>query len=84
MIYRLKTRASLSAAAIALITIYLLFNTSTGVEDLCKRWSEGEKSGALDRLQLDEASGIAVSGRFPGRLYHVNDSESGPDLDGTD
>jgi hypothetical protein len=45
---------------------------------LCKRWGEGEKAGALDRLQIDEASGIAVSRRFPGRLYHVNDSGGGP------
>jgi hypothetical protein len=78
MIHRLKTRASCSAAAIALITLYLLFTPSTGGAALCKHWSEGEKSGALDRLQIDEASGIAVSQRFPGRLYHVNDSGSGP------
>jgi hypothetical protein len=32
-----------------------------------------ERGRALD-LQIDEASGIAVSRRFPGRLYHVNDS----------
>lgn len=78
MIYRLKTRASLTAAAVALIMLYLLFTPSAGAAALCKRWSEGEKAGALDRLQIDEASGIAVSKRFPGRLYHVNDSGNGP------
>jgi len=87
MIHRSKTRASRSGAAIALITLYLLFTPFTGEAALCKRWSEGEKAGSLDRLQLDEASGIAVSKRFPGRLYHINDSGSGPyfyvsDLDG--
>ena len=87
MIHRSKNRASRSGAAIALITLYLLFTPFTGEAALCTRWSEGEKAGSLDRLQLDEASGIAVSKRFPGRLYHINDSGSGPyfyvsDLDG--
>lgn len=45
---------------------------------LCKRWGEGVKAGDLDRLQIDEASGVAASSRFPGRLYHINDSGSGP------
>lgn len=31
-------------------------------------------SGQLDTDLIDEASGLAVSRRFPGRLYHVNDS----------
>jgi len=78
MIHRSGTRASRSAAAVALIMLSLLLTSSAGAAALCKRWSGGEKAGALDRLQLDEASGIAVSERFPGRLYHVNDSGSGP------
>ena len=32
--------------------------------------------GTLNPELFDEASGVAVSGRFPGRLYHINDSGS--------
>ena len=51
MIRRSGTRASRSAAAVALIMLYLLFTPSAGAAALCKRWSEGEKAGALDRLE---------------------------------
>ncbi|MGH7892650.1 MAG: hypothetical protein ACREN0_10295, partial [Thermodesulfobacteriota bacterium] len=60
------------------MSVMILISAPVSRAALCKRWSEGEKAGALDRLQIDEASGIAVSRRFPGRLYHVNDSGSGP------
>jgi hypothetical protein len=45
---------------------------------LCSKWGEGEKMGTLDYHNLEEASGIAVSRRFPRRLYHVNDSGNWP------
>ncbi len=32
------------------------------------------EAGLLDTGLIDEASGLAVSRRFPGRLYHINDS----------
>lgn len=60
------------------MTAVILISAPVSRAALCKRWSEGEKTGALDHLQIDEASGIAVSSRLPGRLYHVNDSGSGP------
>lgn len=54
---------------------------------VCARWGEAKKVGAIDHLRIDEASGVAVSAKFPGRLYHVNDSGGGPyfyitDMDG--
>lgn len=33
--------------------------------------------GAVDHLQINEASGVAASGKYPDRLYHVNDSGGG-------
>ncbi|MEW6145668.1 MAG: hypothetical protein AB1598_11680 [Thermodesulfobacteriota bacterium] len=78
MTHHLTARLSAGAAAIVLTAIMLVSAASEGRAGLCKKWGEGEKAGALDYLQIDEASGIAVSGKFPGRLYHVNDSGSGP------
>src|SRR5215813_13785180 len=40
---------------------------------LCKQWSEAVRIGEL-QVQLQEASGMAASRQFPGRLYHINDS----------
>lgn len=73
----MKSRIPRSSAA-AILMILLLLAPSTGSADLCKRWGGAEKAGELDYLQIDEASGIAVSRKFPGRLYHVNDSGGGP------
>ena len=41
---------------------------------VCKAWSPGLTLGQLDTSVIDEASGIEASTRFPGRLYHHNDS----------
>jgi hypothetical protein len=78
MMHHLIARLSAGAAAIILTAVMLLSAATVGRANLCKQWGEGEKAGALDYLQIDEASGIAVSSKFPGRLYHVNDSGSGP------
>ena len=40
---------------------------------VCAVWKEAVRIGEL-QSQLREASGVAASRRFPGRLYHVNDS----------
>jgi hypothetical protein len=40
---------------------------------LCAQWSEALRVGEL-QVQLTEASGLAASRQFPGRLYHINDS----------
>jgi len=40
---------------------------------LCEQWTQGVRAGDL-QVQLQEASGMAASRQFPGRLYHINDS----------
>jgi len=44
----------------------------------CLQWGKVEQIGTLDPAFLKEASGIAASRQFPGRLYHNNDSGDGP------
>jgi hypothetical protein len=51
---------------------------------LCQRWSEPITVGLLDTALLPEASGLAASRLFEGRLYHSNDSGHGPYLHLTD
>lgn len=63
--------AALAAAALA----SPVFAEEPG---LCQRWSGPETVGAIDTAFLPEASGLAVSRAFPGRLYHHNDSGDGP------
>lgn len=43
---------------------------------LCVEWGEAHEVGQLDPELIAEASGLAVSYRFPNRLYHVDDSSS--------
>lgn len=40
---------------------------------ICTDWKEAVRAGQME-LQLEEASGVAVSRKFPGRMYHINDS----------
>ncbi len=51
---------------------------------ICKAWAAPQKIGVLDVAVIKEASGIAASRRFPGRLYHNNDSGDGPNIYVTD
>jgi hypothetical protein len=46
---------------------------TTADAQLCRQWSEAVRLGEL-QVQLTEASGLAASRQFPGRLYHINDS----------
>jgi hypothetical protein len=46
---------------------------TTADAQLCRQWSEAVRVGEL-QVQLTEASGLAASRQFPGRLYHINDS----------
>ena len=39
----------------------------------CAEWGESVEVGELDASEIIEASGLAISKRFPGRLYHLND-----------
>lgn len=70
---RLEGRVTL---AIMLIGAVLL-NSGNARADACRRWAQAVVAGTLDAA-LPEASGLAASRRFPGRLYHVNDSGNGP------
>jgi len=45
---------------------------------VCAGWSAPTTLGVLDGAVIDEASGLEASARYPGRLYHNNDS--GDDL----
>src|SRR5262245_20941733 len=40
---------------------------------LCTSWQEAVKIGELP-ARINEASGLAISKAYPGRMYHVNDS----------
>ena len=46
--------------------------------EICARWAPAQAVGELDPRTINEASGLAVSRRFPGRLYFNNDSGDGP------
>ena len=72
-----------ACAAIALAAAFAFSPAAMGA-GLCAKWSAAEKIGALDSKILKEASGIAVSRRFPGRLYHNQDSGDGPNFYITD
>ena len=54
-----------------LVAAALLAPASYG--QVCKEWKEAQRIGEL-QIQVNEASGVAASRKFPGRLYHVNDS----------
>ncbi|MGH9146706.1 MAG: hypothetical protein ACRD1Q_08355, partial [Vicinamibacterales bacterium] len=54
-----------------IVLVLLLAAQPAGVSLL--PWSEGVNVGFLDPV-IDEASGLAVSARYPNRLYHINDS----------
>ena len=66
---------SLCSAAVLSV---LLCMAKPGYGELCRSWDEGKKTGELSLTSIKEASGIAVSRKYPGRLYHVNDSGGGP------
>src|SRR5215831_4434745 len=54
------------------ICLICLISTAANAQ-LCSKWTEAVRIGQL-QVQLNEASGVAASRRFPGRLYHINDS----------
>lgn len=51
---------------------------------LCKSWGQPRPLGTIDPSVMPEASGLAVSAKFPGRLYHVNDRGNTPTVYVTD
>src|SRR5206468_5302264 len=55
----------------ALLLAGLLAQPAQG--QVCAGWKDAVHIGDL-QLRLQEASGVAVSRKFPDRLYHINDS----------
>src|SRR5215470_7452378 len=64
-----KIRGIYRAATFGLICLFAL----NAHAELCGQWKPATHIGDL-QAQLKEASGVAASRRFPGRLYHINDS----------
>jgi hypothetical protein len=56
----------------AVLCAFCLLSIPAGAE-ICKQWKEAVRIGELP-VQLKEASGLAASRQFPGRVYHINDS----------
>jgi hypothetical protein len=51
-----------------------LFSSQAKTPSDCP-WGKPEAVGLLEK-EIDEASGLAISRRFPDRLYHINDSDA--------
>ncbi len=45
----------------------------TGPTILCRSYDAGTEVGQLDAAMIAESSGMAVSTKYPDRLYHIND-----------
>src|SRR5215467_3095393 len=61
-----------SRSAICLGLLLLLLDSTIHAQ-VCRQWKEASHIGDLQAI-LHEASGVAASRNFPGRLYHINDS----------
>jgi hypothetical protein len=59
-------------SGVCLLSILSILSTAASGE-ICPRWKDSVRIGEL-QPQLKEASGLAASRQFPGRLYHINDS----------
>ena len=66
------SRFSKLASVRALILLTVLLAGQTGGVSLLP-WGDGVEVGFLDPV-INEASGLAVSARYPNRVYHINDS----------
>jgi hypothetical protein len=62
--------ASLMALCLGVLPLVL---DSPACAQVCTKWKEAAKIGELQPI-LHEASGVAASRDFQGRLYHINDS----------
>lgn len=61
-----------------LTALFTLLHSADGHAAFCAKWDEPKKVGELRRKILPEASGVATSTLFPGRVYWINDSGSKP------
>lgn len=62
---------------VIVIMLVILYSTDHSVAELCSKWGEPKQVGVLDHNLINEASGLEVSAKYPGRLYHINDSGGG-------
>jgi hypothetical protein len=60
------------------LCLICLFSTPANAQS-CSQWKEAVQIGEL-KVRLEEASGVAASRQFPGRLYLINDSGSPGDF----
>ncbi len=72
-----KPKASLYSFVLsfALFSSFLL--TEMSLAGICGKWGEGKQIGVLDHNLINEASGLQASSKYPGTLYHINDSGGG-------
>ncbi len=63
--------------AAALACALILGAPASAQAGLCAKWGTPAQAGLLDPVIISEASGLEASARFPGRLYHNNDSGDG-------
>ena len=58
------------------LIVWILFSVAMPMAQaaVCSDWAAPVRVGTLDAASIGEASGLAVSRQFPGRLYHHNDS----------
>lgn len=63
---------------ITLTALFTLLHSADVHAAFCAKWDEPKKVGELGRKILPEASGVAASILFPGRVYWINDSGSKP------
>ena len=61
------------SVVLVLACLLPLTSGSPAYAQVCTQWKEAIRIGDL-QAQLNEASGVAASRKFPGRLYHINDS----------
>lgn len=73
----MKNKTELPKIFLALAISTFLLCPVKSMADLCGKWGEAKKAGVLDHTLIKEASGVEASRKFPGRLYHINDSGGG-------
>ena len=61
-----------------IVFLLVVVATLTAQARLCQEWGAVEEWGGLDTRLLPEASGLAISAQYSGRLYHINDSGNQP------
>ena len=73
----MQNKTKLSYLFLSLAIVLSQFYGANSRAELCGKWSEGKKVGVLDHNLINEASGVEASRKYPGRLYHINDSGGG-------